>query len=313
MKLKNYLNLFALCFVVFCYSQPPAYVPTTGLVAWWGMANANDDSTNANHLTPFNLTATTDRFGTNNAAYSFNGTSSYLTKSSLSQTFSQAGSFSVSVWIKKSNSSANVALMSGSSTASNFVWLIQSDTSLAMFGTNKQGSSWFWRNAITPFVVNVWEHYVGVYAGNIMTFYRNGVLQGSTTNTHTGVSQASMPMWIGRGVGGNYFNGSLDDIGIWNRVLNANEIALLYQSTLTISDFSNTKIKLYPNPTDAFLSFDVSIDFEDKSYEILDELGRIVKRDKVLSGQKQIDVSAFKTGLYFFKVEGLTPVKFIKK
>ena len=78
-----------------------------------------------------------------------------------------------------------------------------------------------------------------------MTFYRNGVLQGTTTNTHTSVSQAALPLWIGRGVSGNYFEGSLDDIGIWNRAITPNEVAILYQSALGLNDFSASKTYVF--------------------------------------------------------------------
>ena len=76
MNLKNYFTIF-FCFCAYIVSaQPPAYVPTSGLLAWWGMTDATDASSSANTLTAFNLTPTSDRFGNSNSAYSFNGTSS---------------------------------------------------------------------------------------------------------------------------------------------------------------------------------------------------------------------------------------------
>jgi len=312
MNLKNYFTLlFCFCTSIL-FAQPPAYVPTEGLLAWWGMENANDATTNGNTLTAYNLTATTDRFNNANAAYSFNGTSSYLTRTSIGQTFTQAGSFSVSIWIKKTSNSAGVAIMSGTTTSLNFIWLVQTNTTHAVFGTNKQQSAWFWTNATTNYVLNEWEHYVGVYTANTMTFYRNGVLQGTTTNTHTNVSQASLPIWIGRGVSGNYFNGSLDDIGIWNRALTPNEIAVLYQSTLNVDALSTATVKVYPNPASDFLHVEVDAQNIGANYQIIDDLGRIVATGVLVDTATEIAVSTLKKGLYFFKMGEQKPVKFMK-
>lgn len=313
MNLKNYFSVLFCFFASFVFAQPPAYVPTSGLLAWWGMADATDATTNGNTLSPFNLTPTTDRFGNANSAYSFNGTSSYLTRTSFGHTFTQAGSFSVSIWVKKANNtSGNVAIMSGSTASLNFIWLVQCDATKAIFGTNKQQSAWFWTNATTNYVLNQWEHYVGVYTGNTMTFYRNGVLQGTTTNTHTSVSQAALPFWVGRGVSGDYFAGSLDDIGIWNRAITPNEVAVLYQGTLGLNDFSASKVYVFPNPAKNILQLEVDAQNIGKTYQIIDELGRTVSTQTITASTSEVAVAALKTGMYFLKIEGASPVKFIK-
>ena len=312
MNVKNYFSvLFCFC-SSFVFTQTPAYVPTSGLLAWWGMTDATDATTNGNILTAFNLTQTTDRFGNANSAYSFNGTSSYLMRTSFGHTFTHGGSFSVSIWVKKANNTAGVAIMSGSTTSLNFIWLVQCDATKAIFGTNKQQSAWFWTNATTNFVLNQWEHYVGVYSGNTMTFYRNGVLQGTTSNTHTSVSQAVLPFWIGRGVSGDYFTGSLDDIGIWNRAITPNEVAVLYQSALGLNDISASKVTLFPNPTTNILQLEVGAQNIGKTYQIIDELGRTVSTQTITTTSYEVSVATLKTGLYFLKIEGVTPVKFIK-
>jgi len=312
MLFKNYFALALLLFSALTFAQPPSYVPTQGLVAWWGLADATDASGNGNTLTPFNLTATTDRFGTANAAYTFNGSSSYLTRSTIGHNFTQAGSFTVSIWLRKPSSSGGVAIMSGTTTSLNFIWLIQCGSAAATFGTNKQQSAWFFLPATTNYGLNQWEHYIGVYTGNVMTFYRNGVLQGTLTNTHTNVSQASLPIWIGRGVSGGYFNGSLDDIGIWSRALNANEITALYQSTLSTVSFSKSSISIYPNPTQDHIHIKANSLEEYTPYQIFDDLGRIVGTSTLSNTTPEINVSNLKAGLYFLKLEGKKPAKFIK-
>ena len=54
----------------------PSYVPKNGLVGWWPFnGNANDESGNGNNGVVNGATLTTDRNGTLNSAYSFDGVS----------------------------------------------------------------------------------------------------------------------------------------------------------------------------------------------------------------------------------------------
>ena len=56
-----------------------AQIPTIGLAAYYPFTgNANDLSGNLNHGIVSGAILTTDRFGNNNSAYEFNGTSSYI-------------------------------------------------------------------------------------------------------------------------------------------------------------------------------------------------------------------------------------------
>jgi hypothetical protein len=208
-------------------AQVPSYVPTSDLLGWWPLnGNPNDASPNGNNFTNNGATNAADRFGAANSAYQFNGTSSHLTTSTFSHTFSDTGSFTVSIWVKKTSTASGVAMMSGTVTAGNFIWLVQGGASSMTFGTNKQQQAWFYSS--TPFTVNAWTHYVGTYSGNVMRFYKNGTLVGTLNYTYTGTTQANMPLYVGKGISGGYFTGILDDIGVWSRALTPAEIGALY-------------------------------------------------------------------------------------
>jgi len=85
----------------------PSYVPTNGLVGWWGFnGNAQDGSGNGNHGTVNGATLTTDRFGNQNGAYQFaNSEISIADNSLLDSTFSN--SFSLAFWYNSFFSSSN--------------------------------------------------------------------------------------------------------------------------------------------------------------------------------------------------------------
>ena len=69
-----------LAFAVTTLAQTvPSYVPTNGLVGYWGFnGNGNDQTGNGNNGAVNGATLTTDRNGNANSAYSFDGVSNYI-------------------------------------------------------------------------------------------------------------------------------------------------------------------------------------------------------------------------------------------
>lgn len=294
-------------------AQIPSYVPSTNLVAWYSFDNnANDLSGNGNNLTNTNAVATADRFGQPNSAYQFNGTA-YLTKSSISQTFNLTGVYTFSFWGKKDVAGTGIAMMSGNTSTNNFVWLFQGDASnIFRFGTNKQGSSWTWLDA--PVVtVNQWEHYVGVYNNKVMKLYKNGAYIGTVTNNYTSVSQSAMPLWIGRGAGtSNFYQGALDDIGIWNRELTVSEIQQLYQSSLSVNDVKLQKFTVAPNPASDYVIVKTKNN-SSFNYKISDQTGRtILQGDSNNTIHEKIDIKSLPKGVYYLQINKEAIQKLIK-
>ena len=77
----------------------------------------------------------------------------------------------------------------------------------------------------TP-VLNTWYHLAVTRSGNTFTIYVNGAAVGSGTSSRV-IPNASAPLTIGQAEG-YYFNGSLDEISIYNRALFSAEIAAIY-------------------------------------------------------------------------------------
>ncbi|GAG55019.1 unnamed protein product, partial [marine sediment metagenome] len=87
-----------------------------------------------------------------------------------------------------------------------------------------------------------WVHIVGTYNGTNMSLYYNGVLEtagqgiwdsdSSSYVTMDGpIDSNNMPFAVGSdGLSGNYFNGSIDDVIIYNRALTQNEISAMYSA-----------------------------------------------------------------------------------
>jgi hypothetical protein len=199
------------------------------MISWWGFSNGspNDATTNVNHFTNYGATPAADRTGTPNAAVSFNGTNHYMQCSTPGFQMGSTSNFTVSFWMNRPAQGYGVALMHGTTTNGNFIWNFQTNTTNGIqYGTNKQGAAWTW--AQSTYTVGSWNHVLATFQSGSMTLYINGAQVATATYPHTGAAQTTLPLWLGRGVGGGFFAGSLDDLGIWNRVLTSAEIASLY-------------------------------------------------------------------------------------
>ena len=94
----------------------------------------------------------------------------------------------------------------------------------------KNATTWYPVTAITePIeILNEWAHMAVTYNGSVFSLYINGVLENSSL-VNGNVTWNSNNVWIGKENGAPlYLNGSFDDIMIFNRSLNADEIAALY-------------------------------------------------------------------------------------
>lgn len=234
----KYILPFLLLISQTLFAQIPSYVPVYGLQCYYPFnGNGNDAGTLSNHLTNNGAVPTTDRFGNVDAAYNFNGTSQYLIRNTPSFTFNPSSTFTVSLWHNRNTSSVvGIPIMHATNAAGNFIWIFQTGATNMQFGTNKQQASWIWAQSTST--TNVWTHIVLVYNAGAMTLYKDNVAVATGTFTHTGVTSATLPLYVGRGVGGNYFNGKIDDIGIWNRCLSPCEINDLYTASNSLTTVS---------------------------------------------------------------------------
>lgn len=241
MQFMRYFYALLLTFFSFQFiSQIPNYVPTNGLVGWWPFTgNANDLSGFNNHGTVNGATLTTDRFGANNSCYYYNNsTNNYISYGDISG-YGANNSFSISAWINYNQIPA----------FPNDWFTVVSDGSYSDpngFGIIINGSQILFRNYNTFGVlagfnlsINTWYNIVCVYEVSIVKIFINGLLVGSNSHQNSNIFNTNLHFKSGKcddvPIDPNdhiyYFNGKLDDIGIWNRALSQQEISALYTST----------------------------------------------------------------------------------
>jgi hypothetical protein len=233
-KIKKMKQLFALFLLLSLTSF--SQIPTSGLIGGWPFTgNANDMSGSGNHGTVTGATLTTDRFGAANCAYSFNGTSDYITMLSAGPTGSL--SRSVSFWEKSTYTVGPTVGFtygqpgSGGSFQINFNYNCQAvgidnSSSAVMHGTSMiNGGQWH-------HIVIVFDSSIGIFTGNVM-IYIDGSLQSAiscvvTSTNSPFTTNALMPVRIGRDNSVRYFKGDLDDFYFYNRAITSTEVLQLY-------------------------------------------------------------------------------------
>ncbi|MCE2840287.1 MAG: hypothetical protein LW729_02740 [Bacteroidetes bacterium] len=241
---KAYKILFSLFLILMSgmgFSQSvPSYVPTNGLVGWWGFnGNAQDGSGNGNHGTVNGATLTTDRFGNQNGAYQFaNSEISIADNSLLDSTFSN--SFSLAFWYKSFFSSSNNfdgLVCRGFQYANPPIFGVQVGLTPSGLGlqTNPSNCNYHFSQVDT----NVWKHILLSFqfdsSGNgSISYYSNGLFeQVYSCFRPLALGNNNFPLKFGvEREGTEFFKGKLDDIGIWNRALTPQEITNLYNSQL---------------------------------------------------------------------------------
>ncbi|WP_327587298.1 RICIN domain-containing protein [Nonomuraea sp. NBC_00507] len=165
----------------------------------------------------------------------FNGTSAYAATSGPAVDTSQ--SFTVSAWVRLTSDAHYVTAVSQDGTSVggfNFGYQPPGDGNVwALELRNQDGYvAGAKSRASAPATLNTWTHLVGVrdVGANQIRLYVNGQLAGTAAYTYrwnaTGPLTIARTLW--QGTPADFWPGQIDDVRIWNRVLDANEISTLY-------------------------------------------------------------------------------------
>jgi hypothetical protein len=160
--------------------------------------------------------------------------------------------YTISVWVKSAELNTGGYIGWGEYGSNNRV---------NAFRTNNDGiQNYWWGNDLihsSPALnlLNQWHHAVVNYNGTTRTIYFDGALL-KTDTPGTPNSTASnfaigrtAPMYV------EFFNGTLDDLSIWNRALTLNEITYLYNSGIPNTPAAPTSLASTAGDGQATISF----------------------------------------------------------
>jgi hypothetical protein len=187
-----------------------------------------------------NVTASSNRHSETNKSMFFNRTdSAHISFGDLDDLSFTDNIFTISFWAKVRDTSNRIAILSKRSPLGPFEYSIDN-----FFGKNILALD-NWKAAGGPTVygidpmkanaeieLNKWQHFAFVGTGAEVKVYLNGVLQSGVDahNANNFFDNTEAPFVIGNGGGwgsNHYFDGSIDDIYIFKRVLDEEAVRFL--------------------------------------------------------------------------------------
>ena len=230
MKRLLFLMLSTLCAASF--AQVPDYVPTDGLVGWWSMdGNAVDESGNGHDGDSSGPVPVEDRYGNDSGALEFDD-GDFISLPTLTE---HIPALSVAFWLKLDD------YASGESPVgyNHFInkWTDGSDDIAFVMSANTTGLYLY--SGSTPYQSDVlpslgeWQHVAFVIAPPYAAIYLDGTVVQTFENVNAMGQVPEQFMQIGGNgniPGYNSVDGSMDEVGLWNRALTPEEIQALYDT-----------------------------------------------------------------------------------
>ncbi len=241
---KQLLFVVSIVLTATFYAQNiPSYVPTNGLVGYWPFDGNSEDIVGNRDGILNNGNITSNRFGELNNAIKFNGTNSNIQLidpgfnpgqyeytinlwyriddlSKQHQTFLNSNPHNlIGIGYNGFHSGANTFLLIGNGN----LWLNEGNWTIPQ-GLNYQNGNW--------------TNLTLTKKGNIHRLYINGVLKNE--NSYGDIPKSTIELKLGStSFNGEFLDGALDDLSIYNRALTQQEITALYTGTPVSQNLPN--------------------------------------------------------------------------
>tara|TARA_Y100000389_G_C17454846_1_gene517403 strand:+ start:457 stop:2766 length:2310 start_codon:yes stop_codon:yes gene_type:complete len=179
---------------------------------------------------------------------SFDGTNDYV-EVPFDASMNPTADFTVNAWVKTGGSSTwQSAVTSRSATttcddtpnlSAGYMLYIQPDEEWSFWNGNCTNNTWAQINTKVDVNLNTWQMQTITYdqSGTMMSLYVDGVLIGNN-NSHELKPNGDRPLRIGAGrtntSAAYFFNGLIDEVGVWSSKLSSEEIVQLYNSGETL-------------------------------------------------------------------------------
>lgn len=212
------------------------YWPLDGSLINWATGKVSDVSGSVNTGQLLSMSTTTSPvIGKIGQALNFNGSASYI-DAGAGTSLNVTTQFTISAWVRPTATKLQIIYGKGTAGNTNF-YQCALDASGKLLGSVSNAGTGIFPDSTTAIPLNKWTFVTCVYdstvSANNIKFYINGVPDvaiGSNTQT-TGVGNVSaVDAVLGNDLinAGRIFNGSIDDVRVYNRALSALEVKQLY-------------------------------------------------------------------------------------
>ena len=202
---------------------------SSGLSAHYKLNGDATDSAGSNNGTATG--AMIEQNGKLGKCYSFNGLGDTI---ELGSDYRFTTSQTISMWVKPGEVD-NYRSFFGDDATYNYVRMKSGNEATHIEGeTSTDGDAFIINAGETIFTVNTWTHMTLVWkADKVFDLYINGIYKASSSAT---TDDELVIKHFGKGYSSYPFEGDMDDIRIYNRILSSSEILSLSQNTSIISD-----------------------------------------------------------------------------
>jgi hypothetical protein len=208
-----------------------APVPS-GLVAWWAAEGNALDWRGANNGVLKNGVGFPP--GEVGQAFDLNGTSQYVDVAN-NATLNPTANLSLEAWIYPrlplDPIAAPIIKKAGEGPGQSDGYSLEfANTSGVLFGVSS-GGQWY-ETAPVSVPMNQWSHVAGVYNGTSLSIYVNGALVGIPVSAPGQISPSGNNLQLGHDPSNpsRYFNGMIDEAGVYNTALSSAQIRAIYNA-----------------------------------------------------------------------------------
>jgi hypothetical protein len=314
-NMKKHLLNFSLLFAA-AFSMAQVNLTANLKLCMPFSGNTNDLSGNNNNGTiSGSVTLTSDRFNQPNKAYQFvGGTNDYIAISAFTNVATN-NELSISIWAKVDVMTSTCLLSLLPDNSSDRCVLCAQYSGVGLIWDYGNISSGGRVTYSVPHDLN-WHHYVYVISQNtnVKQIYMDGVSVYSGAYSG-GLTNKNFPIIIGAGAsngsGGSLrWVGKIDDVSMYNRVLNQAEVTALYTSTTAcqfgvgiteVESFRN--FQLYPTASDDGV-YNIYNDNKDFKLDVYSMEGKLIKQFTSTSSNvlSKVDINEVEAGMYIFRI-----------
>ena len=295
--------IFTIFFIISTLMFPSELRAQSGLVGYFPFnGDANDESEFDLDGTINNVVPSTGINDSLNTAFSFNGINSNIYCGVSDRNI--VDTVTVSAWIKTNSIDNEFIVAKYNYNEDRGFHFAINEGHLRLGGRNNSGS--YTNTGPSNMLINDgdWHHVVAIIYGNTWKIWIDCQIDTVVESNSPNPSLAnSEPLTIGNFnlENNRYFDGSIDEVRIYNRILATDEIEELCElQTVSISNELDSKpiVKLFPNPTQNSLTIQ-SYDFNVDKIEIYNSTGAKVL--EIQNPPKEINISKLPIGIYFIK------------
>ncbi len=305
---------------------------SSGLTACYTLNGSALESVNSAHGTAYGVNPAADRNNNAGAALSFTGSSSCFVELPNTIFLKPSQAVSASCWYRPASVTKWSELVFAKNKHYNYFTAyaatIQDHGSGSRFRVYRQNGTPAedMAESSTPVQADTWYHLAFSIDSSSIKLYVNGVLEDSAASVIKSFNYDSTRTVVLGGTNesnwNNPYEGRMDNLRFYNRVLTAGEILMLYNldpscitETTGIAEKGPAKtILLFPNPVHDFLQFDTGE--EQALVEINNVMGKCVVPLFKTEGKVKTDLSELPSGLYLIKItksSGTQTLKLLKE